>query len=62
MGDHVLVGTGNDLDAPGFLQSYDARTGKRNWIHYTVPMNPGDPGLETWPKEGERRSASLRLF
>ena len=49
VGDQVLVGTGNDLDAPGFLQSFDARTGKRNWIHYTVPMNPGDPGLDTWP-------------
>jgi alcohol dehydrogenase (cytochrome c) len=49
IGDQVLVGTGNDLDAPGFLQSYDARTGKRNWIHYTVPMNAGDPGLDTWP-------------
>jgi alcohol dehydrogenase (cytochrome c) len=49
IGEQVLVGTGNDLDAPGFLQSYDPRTGKRNWIHYTVPMNPGDPGLDTWP-------------
>jgi alcohol dehydrogenase (cytochrome c) len=49
IGDQVLVGTGNDLDQPGFLQSYDPRTGKRNWILYTVPMNPGDPGLETWP-------------
>jgi alcohol dehydrogenase (cytochrome c) len=47
--DHVLVGTGNDLDAPGFLQSYDPETGKRKWIFYTVPMNPGDPGLDTWP-------------
>ena len=46
---HVLVGTGNDLDAPGFLQSYDPETGKRQWIWYAVPMNPGDPGLETWP-------------
>ena len=25
---HVLVGTGNDLDAPGFLQSYDPETGQ----------------------------------
>jgi alcohol dehydrogenase (cytochrome c) len=49
IGDHVLVGTGNDLDAPGFLQSYDPETGKRKWIFYTVPMNPGDPGLDTWP-------------
>ena len=46
---HVLVGTGNDLDAPGFLQSFDPETGKRQWIFYTVPMNPGDPGLNTWP-------------
>jgi alcohol dehydrogenase (cytochrome c) len=49
VGNHVLVGTGNDLDAPGFLQSYDPETGKRKWIFYTVPMNPGDPGLDTWP-------------
>ena len=27
VGDHVLVGTGNDLDSPGFLQSY--RSGNR---------------------------------
>jgi alcohol dehydrogenase (cytochrome c) len=47
--DHVIVGTGNDLDAPGYLQSYDPETLKRQWIFYTVPMNPGDPGLDTWP-------------
>ena len=46
---HVIVGTGNDLDAPGFLQSYDADSGKLQWKLYVVPMNPGDPGLETWP-------------
>ena len=45
----VLVGTGNDLDAPGFLQSYDPETGALQWKFYTVPMKPGDPGLETWP-------------
>lgn len=45
---HVLVGTGNDLDAPGFLQSYDAVDGELRWKFYTVPMNEGDPGLETW--------------
>ncbi len=49
VGNHLIVGTGNDLDAPGFLQSFDPETGKRNWIFYTVPMKPGDPGLETWP-------------
>ena len=49
IGDHVIVGTGNDLDGPGFLQSFDPETGKLQWKLYTVPMNPGDPGLETWP-------------
>ena len=49
IGNHVLAGTGNDLDAPGFLQSFDPETGKLQWKFYTVPMNPGDPGLDTWP-------------
>ena len=62
IGDHVLVGTGNDLDAPGFLQSYDPETGKRKWIFYTVPMKAGDPGLDTWPsldRGAARRRAGL---
>jgi alcohol dehydrogenase (cytochrome c) len=49
IGNHVLAGTGNDLDMPGFLQSFDPETGELQWRFYTVPMNPGDPGLETWP-------------
>src|SRR3954447_3863639 len=47
--DHVIVGTGNDIDAPGFLQSFDPETGKRQWIFYTVPMNADDPGGDPWP-------------
>ena len=31
VGNHVLVGTGNDIDAPGFLQSFDPETGKLQW-------------------------------
>jgi len=48
VGNHVLVGTGNDIDAPGFLQSFDPETGDLQWKLYTVPMKPGDPGLNTW--------------
>jgi alcohol dehydrogenase (cytochrome c) len=58
--DHVIVGTGNDLDAPGYLQSYDPETGKRKWILYTVPMNAGDPGVETWPSlEAARHGGAM---
>ena len=48
IGDHLLVGTGNDLDAPAFLKSLDPRTGAVQWILYSTPQNPGEPGLETW--------------
>jgi len=49
IGNHVIVGVGNDLDMPGFLQSFDPETGDLQWKLFTVPMNPGDPGVETWP-------------
>jgi len=48
VGNHVLAGTGNDLDAPGMLQSFDPETGALQWRFFTVPMKAGDPGLETW--------------
>lgn len=49
VGDHVLLGTGNDLDSPGYVQAFHPETGEVRWRLYTVPMKEGDPGLETWP-------------
>jgi alcohol dehydrogenase (cytochrome c) len=48
VGNHVIVGTGNDIDAPGFLLSFDPESGDLQWKFYTVPMQKGDPGLDTW--------------
>src|SRR3954447_15920240 len=48
VGNHILVGTGNDLDAPGFLQSFDPETGDLQWKWFATPQQKGDPGLETW--------------
>jgi len=48
VGNHLLVGTGDDLDEPGYLQSMDPETGEVQWRFYTVPMKVGDPGLDTW--------------
>jgi alcohol dehydrogenase (cytochrome c) len=48
VGNHIVVGTGNDLDEPGFLQSFDPETGDLQWKFYVVPMKAGDPGLDTW--------------
>lgn len=49
MGDHIIAGSGNDENAPAFLQSFDPVTGKRQWVLYSDPMKQGDPGLNTWP-------------
>ena len=36
--------------APGFIQSFDIKTGKLNWIFKTIP-GPGEFGYETWEKD-----------
>ncbi len=48
IGNHILVGAGNDMDAPAWLQSLDPETGAIQWTHYNTPQNPGDAGLDTW--------------
>jgi alcohol dehydrogenase (cytochrome c) len=48
IGNHLIIGTGDDLDEPGYVQAMDPETGEVQWRFYTVPMKKGDPGLETW--------------
>lgn len=44
----VIVGTaGAEFGTRGFIDAYDATTGKRAWRFYTVPA-PGEPGGDTW--------------
>jgi PQQ-dependent dehydrogenase (methanol/ethanol family) len=46
--DRVLVGiTGGEFGARGFLDAYDATTGKQLWRWYSVP-GPGEFANETW--------------
>ncbi|MET0337407.1 MAG: PQQ-binding-like beta-propeller repeat protein, partial [Caulobacter sp.] len=45
----IIVGiSGGDAGIRGFIDAYDAQTGRRVWRTYTVPA-PGEPGSETWP-------------
>src|SRR5947208_1901036 len=45
---NVIVGVGGgEFGIRGFLDAYDATTGKRAWRFYTVPA-PGERGHETW--------------
>jgi PQQ-dependent dehydrogenase (methanol/ethanol family) len=46
--DKVIVGiTGGEFGPRGFLDAYDAATGKRLWRWYSVP-GPGEFGNDTW--------------
>lgn len=45
----VIVGvSGGEAGIRGFLDAYDARTGKQVWRFWTVP-SPGEAGSDTWP-------------
>src|SRR5581483_9333849 len=45
----VIVGvSGGEAGIRGFLDAYDARTGKQVWRFWTIP-SPGEPGSESWP-------------
>jgi len=56
--DKVLVGiTGGEFGARGFVDAYDAATGKRLWRWYSVPA-PGEFGNETWKGDSWQRGGS----
>ncbi len=45
----VIAGvSGAEFGIRGYLEGYDAQTGKRLWRTYTIPA-PGEKGSETWP-------------
>ncbi len=44
----IIIGMGGgEAGVRGYLSAYDAKTGKRLWRFYTVPV-PGEPGVNTW--------------
>ncbi len=56
--DKVIVGiSGGEYGTRGFLDAYDAASGKRLWRFHTVP-GPGEFGHETWKGGSWRHGAS----
>jgi alcohol dehydrogenase (cytochrome c) len=56
VGSRLFVGSaGGDEGARGFIDAYDAATGRQLWRFYTVPA-PGEPGHETWPDDDSWRT------
>lgn len=53
--DMVVTGVGGgEFGIRGFVDAYDAATGKRRWRFYTIPA-VGEPGSETW-EDGSNRT------
>ncbi len=46
--DKIIIGSaGSEAAVRGFIDGYDAKTGKRLWRLWTTPR-PGEPGAESW--------------
>jgi quinoprotein glucose dehydrogenase len=43
-------------DPMGYVQAFNARTGKRVWTFSVIPQSAKDPGAETWENESWRRA------
>ncbi len=53
--DMILTGVaGGEYGTRGFVDAYDARTGKRRWRFYTVPA-PGERGSDSWNGDSWKR-------
>jgi alcohol dehydrogenase (cytochrome c) len=53
--DKVIVGiAGAEYGIRGFIDAFDAATGKKAWRFWTVP-GPGDKGFETWEGDSWKR-------
>ncbi len=55
--DKVIVGiSGGEAGIRGFVDAYEAKTGKLAWRTYTVPT-AGEKGVETWADESYKHGA-----
>jgi len=56
--DKIIVGmAGAEYGVRGFLDAYDAKTGRCAWRFWTTP-GPGEPGNETWSGDSWQRGGA----
>ena len=49
-------------DPVGYVQAFNARTGKRVWTFSVIPQSPQDPGAETWEHESWRTNGHANVW
>ena len=56
--DKVIIGAaGGEYGIRGFIDAYEATTGKRAWRFYTIP-GEGEPGNDTWAGDSWKRGGA----
>lgn len=64
----IIIGTGVPdrlqyrSDPPGTVQAFDARTGKRAWVFYTIPQSATAFGADTWGNESWRVAGHANVW
>ena len=49
-------------DPMGYVQAFNARTGKRVWHFSVIPQSPKDAGAETWENESWKRNGHANVW
>jgi quinoprotein glucose dehydrogenase len=49
-------------DPIGYVQAFNARTGRRVWSFSVIPQSAKDPGAETWENESWRRNGHANVW
>ncbi len=50
------------FDPPGTVQAFDARTGERRWVFFTIPQSKDDFGADTWEGESWRFAGHANVW
>ena len=50
------------FDPPGTVQAFDARTGERRWVFFTIPRSSDDFGADTWENESWRYTGHANVW
>ena len=50
------------FDPPGTVQAFDARTGERRWVFFTIPQSKDDFGADTWEGESWRFTGHANVW
>ena len=62
VGSRVPDGIQREFDPPGTVQAFDARTGERRWVFFTIPQSAEDFGADTWEDESWRITGHANVW